>query len=568
MKFYSRRAARKRGGLAPETSALALLVLTSLAAWPAGTAPALADSTQEEIQLLKAQLKQLEAKVEAQAKKQKETQVQIHAVASRPAPQQASLGGLPSGIAVAPLGGAAPTGLTGVQSAVRGLPVAGAPSLYINGVSITPGGFFALESVFRSRLIGADVSTPWQNIPYGNIRTGSANEFRFSGRSSRGILLVKGDVSPSTHLAGYLEADFLGAAQTANSNESNSFNLRMRQLYATIDQDDFGAHLLAGQAWSLLTMNTKGIVARQENIPLAIDHQYVPGFAWARQAQLRLVKDFGNGFSAGISAENPQTTFGGYTTVGTTVATLPSTLVYNVTPVGGSLFNSLNATSINHMPDIIGKLAYDTSLAGHDIHLEGFGIFRDFYSQINNSNQDVAGGGGGGSALVSLIPKTLEAQFSGFTGRGIGRYGTSQLPDVTFNWNGQVKPIPETMLLAGLTWHAMPNLDLYVYGGEEIQSASYSTTWANGTANAFGLGNPLYSNAGCSIPGSTVCNGNIHLVRQITAGLWDKIYQGSFGQLRAGVQYAYTQKFSFQGIGGGAKADDNMALASLRWYPF
>ena len=35
-----------------------------------------------------------------------------------------------------------------------------------------------------------------------------------------------------------------------------------------------------------------GIVPRQENVPLTIDAQYVVGFNWERQAQLRVVKDF------------------------------------------------------------------------------------------------------------------------------------------------------------------------------------------------------------------------------------------------------------------------------------
>ena len=121
-------------------------------------------------------------------------------------------------------------------------------------------------------------------------------------------MLTQGDVDPVTHLSGYGEVDFLGAAQTANSNESNSFNLRARHLYLTVDNDFFGAHLLAGQTWSLATMNTKGIVPRKEDIPLTIDAQYVPGFVWQRTPQIRLVKDFDYNISAAISAENPATT--------------------------------------------------------------------------------------------------------------------------------------------------------------------------------------------------------------------------------------------------------------------
>ncbi|VFU16275.1 hypothetical protein [Methylocella tundrae] len=542
------------------------LVAMTLGALVSYQSAARADDTADEIRALRAQLKRLESKVNDQARKQKETQVQIHDVARRAPP--AAAGSMPSGVALGSLGGVAPTGLTAVESSIRGLPVAGAPSLYINGVSITPGGFLALEGVFRDRFIGADIGTPYQNIPYGNVRTGYANEFRMSARQSRASLLAQGDVNPTTHLAGYMELDFLGAAQTANSNESNSFNPRIRHLYATVDQDDFGAHLLAGQTWSLVTMSTKGIVPRQENIPLSIDAQYVPGFVWTRTPEIRVVKDFDKTFWAALSIENPQTTFGGYTTVGTTAATLPSTLVFNQAPPGGSLFNSLNAVSLNHMPDIVGKVAWDPTFDGHNVHMEAFGLFRDFYSQVNNSNHDVAGGGFGGSVLVSLLPKQLEVQFSGMTGRGIGRYGSAQLPDVAFNWNGTISPLQETMLLTGLTWHATPDLDLYAYAGEEYQNASYSDIVTGGAVNAFGLGNPQFSNAGCSIPGSTICNGNIHLIRQITGGVWDKIYKGSFGQLRAGFQYSFTQKYSFQGIGGGAKAQENMGLFSLRYYPF
>ncbi len=571
--------------------AIALATLGALACYQT---PARADGTADEIRALRAQLKLLEAKVDAQARKQQETQVQIRAVKSRPAPTPVSY---PAGIGVGPLGGAPQSGLTAAESAVRGLPVAGAPSLYINGVSITPGGFIALEGVFRNRLVGADIATPYQNIPYYNTRTGGTNEFRLTARQSRVSLLAKGDVDPATHLAAYIESDFLGAAQTANSNESNSYQPRIRHLYATFDQDDWGAHVLAGQTWSLITMNTKGIVPRQEDVPLTIEAQYVPGFMWARQPQIRFVKDFGKSFWAGVSVENPQTTFScapsaayvnscfpagatpyaGYLPTAGTGATYAGSPVFNFTPPGGSLFNTANTYSLNHVPDVAGKLAWDSSFGGHDIHVEGFGLFREFTDQtINNpyfsgaaTNNNVAAGSGGGSILVSVVPKMVEAQFSAMTGRGIGRYGSAQLPDVTFNWNGTLSPIQETSLLAGVIVHPTPQLDLYAYAGEEDQQASWASILTSpGHVSAYGYGNPLYTNAGCSLLGSASCVGNIHLIRQITGGLWDNVYSGPFGKLRVGVQYSFTQKYSFQGVGGGAKTDDSMGLFSIRYYPF
>ena len=78
----------------------------------------------------------------------------------------------------------------------------------------------------RDRFIGADIATPFGNIPFANVPSSHTDEFRFSARRSRLSFLALGDVDPATHLAGWDEFDFLGAAQTANSNESNSYKAR------------------------------------------------------------------------------------------------------------------------------------------------------------------------------------------------------------------------------------------------------------------------------------------------------------------------------------------------------
>ncbi len=101
------------------------------------------------------------------------------------------------------------------------------------------------------------------------------------------------------------------------------------------------------------------------------------------------------------------------------------------------------------------------------------------------------------------------------------------------------------------------------------ESASFNTlTTATGAKLAFGYGNPLYTNAGCAIAGSSACVGDVALVRQLTGGFWDTIYSGPTGQLRAGMQYSFTQKYSFAGVGGTAKAQENIVLGSIRYYPF
>jgi hypothetical protein len=336
----------------------------ALGAIYAAQSPAYADDTATEIRLLKAQLKRLEEKVNEQSRKQKETQVEIRKVGRYPGPVTKS-------------------GLAEIPEGATPLFVTAHSQVKFGGLTITPGGFFALETVYRSRFVSADIGTPFQNIPYQNVRSGLANEFRFSARQSRLSLLAQGDVNPATHLAGYVEMDFLGAAQTANSNESNSYNPRIRHLYATVDQDDFGVHVLAGQTWSLATTNGSGIVPRTEVTPATIDAQYVPGFIWARQPGIRVVKDFDKTLWFALSAENPQTTVGGFTTTGTTAATLPSSLTYNASAVGGGLFNTANAYSLTSIPDFIGKAAWDPTFADRHVHFEAFGMFRNFYDQGN-----------------------------------------------------------------------------------------------------------------------------------------------------------------------------------------
>jgi hypothetical protein len=581
----------KLGGKRRHKPVIAAVALGALMSFQGGAARA--DDTATEIRLLKERLRQLEHRVAEQARKEKETEAQVQHAAAQPGPAPAPYA-YPIGLGLPPQ---SPYGNTLAErlARIKGYPYVGSSSLFFGGFSITPGGFLELGSVTRSAFIGADMATPFGNIPFSNVPSSHSDEFRFSARRSRLSFLTLGDVNPTTHLSGFGEFDFLGAAQTANTNESNSFNPRIRQLYMTADNDEFGAHLLAGQAWSLATMNLVGILPRTEATPLVIDDQYAPGFVWARQPQLRVTKDFDQTLWFALSAENPATTFGGTTpvlpfggtivdTVGATGVAFPQTSI-----VGGSLFNNGNALSLNQMPDIIGKGAWDPIFADRTIHMEVLGIFRQFNdrviypvgigtvnpfgSPIPNHNNQTVGDAVGGSILVPIVPKVLDARFSGMTGRGIGRYGASQLADATFRSDGSLAAIPETILLAGLVWHAQPGLDIYTYAGEEDENASFGFSAVKGSA-PFGYGNPAFVNSGCDIEdfgtgtGAFTCTGNTKLVRQITGGFWDDIYKGAFGRLAGGLQYSFTQKFGFVGVGGQPERNENIFFTSLRYYPF
>jgi len=175
-------------------------------------------------------------------------------------------------------------------------------------INVTLGGFLAMESLYRSRSETADIGSSFNGVPFSNQPTAHMSELRGSARQSRLSLLVQGDADADTHLAAYYEMDFLGGAQTANSNESNSFNLRIRNIYTTIDWDSLGLEILAGQNWSLATLNSKGITPRNEVPPATIDAQYVVGFNWARQPQIRIVKNWDKQFWLALSVDAAQFT--------------------------------------------------------------------------------------------------------------------------------------------------------------------------------------------------------------------------------------------------------------------
>jgi hypothetical protein len=438
--------------------------------------------------------------------------------------------------------------------------------LHYKSVTLTLGGFLAAESIYRQHDQANDISTSFAAIPYVNNSVGQTQELRFTARQSRFSALVQGSPGTQTHLGFYTEFDLQGAAQTANSNESNSYTPRLRHMYGSVDWDNLGLHLLAGQAWSLVTLNSQGITPRNELVPPTIDGQYIPGFTWTRQPQIRLVEDMPHAISVAVSLENPQTTFF------TGVNPLPSTVHVTFNSPAGQGFDSANTLSLNHVPDVVGKIVYEPTVADRHVHLEAYYLYRSFYERLNFNNQNSSGGGVGGGLTVQVVPRLLDFQITGLAGKGIGRYGSAQLTDVTFDPAGNIHPIHEIEALAGLTLHATSKWDYYVFFGEEKESAEAFNLSSTTGLTPYGYGNPLYQNGGCfsetaTIP-ATACIGNTRLIRQGTTGFWFKPYMGSFGRFQYGLQYSYSQRKAFEGLGGAPTANQNIVMASMRYYPF
>lgn len=440
-------------------------------------------------------------------------------------------------------------------------------TFHIGGLTIQLGGFFAADGIFRSRNDVTDIASNWNTgIPLRNSALYHENEFRGTARQSRVTLLVHGDVDAQQHVSGYAELDLQGAAGTANSNESNSYNPRIRQVYASYDNDAAGVHVLAGQAWSLATLTKVGVTPREENLPATIDQQYVPGFTWTRQPQIRVAKDFAEQrFWLAASLESPQATY----SVGP-YGTGSNSGVANYNNLGVSTLNPTNLYSTDIAPDVIVKAAADPGFG----HYELFGLARFLQDRVSvlgngHSNTRLAGGVGAG-VILPVVPKYVDFQLSGLAGYGIGRYGSAQLPDSTISRTGAPAPLPEVQALTGLTGHPDPAVDLYAYAGTEQTGRKTF----NVGATPYGYGNPLYSNAGCDVELSTAtCTGNTSGIVQGTLGAYWRFLSGDFGTLQTGIQYAYTRRSVFKGVtapggGGNAGTDQNTVLFDFRYLPF
>jgi hypothetical protein len=428
-------------------------------------------------------------------------------------------------------------------------------AVQLGGVRLQLGGFIEMATIFRTRNEVADVGSDYNTlIPFNNSALAHENEWRESARQSRVAGLASGNVDEDTHLAAYVETDFLSAGSTSNSRESNSYTLRLRHAYSTLDQDGWGFHMLAGQTWSLLTTNTAGIIPRQEQTPLTIDAQYAVGFNWKRQAQVRFVENWGNVW-AGLSFEDPEASLPPSPFAAGTVNT--NTLNAENAGNAGGLLNPDTNYSNNWMPDIVAKIAADPGFG----HYELKGVARGFSDTVAGMTNRVIGYGGGGAATLPVVPKFVDLQISGLVGRGIGSYGSGQLPDVAFGRTSQVVAVPEVQGLVGIIGHPWVGNDLYLYTGWEHADR------AGSPSTALGYGSGALNNAGCNILGGT-CQAQTNDLKQLILGTWQNIYKGNFGRFVVGLQGTYEERDAFQSGGGAPSQNEVMVFTSIRYYPF
>ncbi|HLW89068.1 MAG TPA: hypothetical protein VKR57_11290 [Terriglobales bacterium] len=472
-------------------------------------------------------------------------------------------------------------------------------ALHYKGITITPVGFLAAESVWRSHATGGDINTQFNAIPFNGADQSHISEFFGSGRQSRVGFLAEGAVSNFT-MRGYVEADFLGTGVTSNNNQSNSYVLRQRQTWGQAALSS-GWTFTGGQMWSLVTETRKGLDNRSEALPMTIDPDYSVGFSWTRQYGFRVTKKIGDKVWVGGSIEDAQIILGGHGA--------SNNFLIGGQGAGGGLYNGTTNYSYNATPDFIGKIAFEPGFG----HYEVFGIIRDFRDRIYPGatlakpsaagayNNNAVGGGAGANARWTIAKKyDVGIHFLG--GSGVGRYGSSQLPDLVVNPAGLLTPVTNYQALGTLEYH-VKKLDVYLNYGAEYEDR---ITFNGGKV---GYGSTLFNNSGCNsevvpaststtvvtpaptpggttgtssipVPGSlgtplTVgynpgslknCNGDTRVIMEGTIGFWYRFYKGPKGTLQWGPQYSYIDRNIWAGTGGSPNATENMLFTSFRYY--
>jgi len=446
-------------------------------------------------------------------------------------------------------------------------------AIHYKGVTISPAGsFLAAETVWRQGATSGDINTQFTGVPLDHADAHNMSEFYGSGRQSRLALKVVGKLDSMT-LSGYYEMDWLSAGITSNNNQSNSYTLRQRQLWADAKLNN-GWDFNGGQGWSMATETTQGLTRGTEILPATIDAQYVAGFIWTRQYSFRVTKDFSKKFFAGLAIENAET-------LNPAGQNLPTNGVLGAAGNPGGLYNPNNNYSFNLTPDFIAKIAIEPGWG----HWELFGIGRSFRDRIYPTsgtpyNDTVWGGGIGGDFRGQLAKKKVTVGLKGLWGQGVGRYGSSTIADVTLRPDASISPLHGFSALSTLEFNPNARLQIYLnYGGDYIgrdyaidPSSGKEVGYGTYTVNMSGCNTeaPNTGNFNPSTPPN--CGANNKDVQEFTAGEWYNLYAGPKGRLRFGLQYALFRRDLWSGAGGplnpngGAKGTDNMFFTSFRYY--
>jgi hypothetical protein len=459
----------------------------------------------------------------------------------------------------APVIGAAQKTVVGPANPCEAVPDGQAPAfIRLGSTCLVPIGFMDLTAVWRDKNAGSSIGSNFGSIPYNNTVNGKLSEFRFSPQNSRIGFRFDGDWK-GTHFIGYNEFDFLGTSGSNALTVTNGAFVPRLRLY-WVDARRGKLEFLAGQSWSMLTPNRKGISALPGDLfySQVIDVNYMAGLTWTRQPGMRVLFHPNDKVTFGFSAENPDQYIGG--SAGGSVITLPTafsnlagTQLDNAQNIGAG--NTVLAAPTLH-PDFIAKIAFDPSSR---FHAEVTGIERTFKT-INPNNLSVGqyftkAGGGVQVGLNGEIIKNLRLISTNYWSDGGGRYLFGQAPDLIVRADGSLSLVHSGGTVDGFEARIKNTLLYAYYGGIYIgRNVAIDTTAASGR--------PF---VGYGYPGSP--NSQNRAINEITFGFNHTIWANPrYGAINAMGQYEWLSRVPWFVAAGAPKGThDNTIYFNLRY---
>jgi len=422
-------------------------------------------------------------------------------------------------------------------------------SFRIGTAQFTPFGFVDFTAVVRDKNTGSGIGTNFGAIPFNNTVNSNLREFRLSAQNSRLGLRVDAKVR-GMDLLGYLETDFLGLAPGNVAVTSNSDTQRLRLIWVDLRKKKL--EILAGQSWSMLTPNRKGLSPLPADIFFGqgVDTNYLLGLTWSRNPQLRLIYHANDTVTLGWSIEASEQYGGGSN--GSGAITLPSALASSYGPqldTGNSTFGVPNP-----LQDNIVKIAFDPKSEGRAMHFEVAGLLRRFafFNPFSNQHFNATGGGVSFNGNVEVV-KNFRLIANTFYSMGGGRWIFGQGPDLIIRGDGSPSLVRSASTVDGFEYEATPNTLFYAYYGGAYFKKAVAIDPVNGQQVGFGYtGSPSNHN---------------RAIQEGTFGFTHTFWRDpNYGAMQFMVQYSYLVRHPwYVAPGQPGSANANMLFLNLRY---
>ena len=425
--------------------------------------------------------------------------------------------------------------------------------LKLGNVTIMPVGFMDLTTFWRDKDAASSMGTNFGSVPYNNAVQGNLSEFHFSSQNSRIGFRVDGNWQ-GAHFIGYNEFDFNGTSGSTSLAVSNGAIVPRLRLY-WLDVRKGSIEFLAGQSWSMMTPNRRGLSALPSDLfySQVVDINYIAGLTWTRQPGLRvLFHGPQDKVNFGLSVEQADQYIGNSGGGGTT--TLPSALsglVPTQLDSAGNISGASYLQSPTLTPDIIAKAAFDPSSR---FHFEVGGILSSFKTATLAApwSHHTTTGEGLTFGLNAGITKSVRVVASGLLSDGEGRYLFGAAPDIIVRADGSLSALHADGWVSGLEG-TFKNTLLYAYYSGDYIGRNVAID-ANGTS-LIGYG---YHGA---------ANSQNRSIQEITFGFNQTIWKDAkYGAINLMGQYEYLMRLPwYVAVNAPKGTHDNTIYFNVRY---